>query len=401
MSNNVIKCSCCGYNLEASSASQNRIKCPKCGAVNVISIPENNRSTTDREIAISGIPITADNDDIHNRFVSWIFKKHETAPPDIFSELTITGVKRLCVPCYLIECSAEIRYSYKIGNERERVRHMGDSVSESMELFSKSENFRRVGNKKYIETYTEYTHQNDVYNLSTQILFPCNSELANNVKFIYESLDKSLLQDAKSLNYPSDVQQVPLDITMSDIKDRAKENVRNIAQKNIAELLSRHAYKDLEIRNDFRVDFGEDPIQILLPLIHLTFTYKDQSGEAWLSGDAGNIIVHRFPQNFTYKNALKDLQKQKPGFLNWLLVIASMSTIVLIPLGIYLIKNIFDKSKKANEKIDELKKEHNKIFFQYQQKKIPLKGVLQKGLQGCETAFPEPKLLRTLDLDVH
>ena len=390
MSNNVLKCSCCGYILEASSASQNRIKCPKCGAVNVISNPEKNRSTTDREIVISGIPITADNDDIHNRFVSWIFKKHETAPPDIFSELTITGVKRLCVPCYLIECSAEIRYSYKIGNERERVRAL-----------SKDDFLAKNGKKDYVETYTEYTHQNDVYNLSTQILFPCNSELANNVKFIYESLDKSLLQDANSLNYPSDVQQAPLDITMSDIKDRAKENVRNIAQKNITELLSRQTYKDLEIRNDFRVDFGEDPIQILLPLIHLTFTYKDQSGEAWLSGDAGKILVHRFPQSYAYKNALKDLQKQKPGFLNWLLVIVSMSTIVLIPLGIYLIKNIFDKSKKANEKIDELKKEHSKIFFQYQQKKIPLKGVLQKGLQGCETAFPEPKLLRTLDLDVH
>jgi phage FluMu protein Com len=390
MSDNVLKCSCCGYNLEASSASQNRIKCPKCGAVNVISIPEKNRSTTDREITISGIQITADNDDIHNRFVSWIFKKHETAPPDIFSELTITGVKRLCVPCYLIECSAEIRYSYKIGNERERVRAL-----------SKDDFLAKNGKKDYVETYTEYTHQNDVYNLSTQILFPGNSELANNVKFIYESLDKSLLQDANSLNYPSDVQQVPLDITMSDIKDRAKENVGNIAQKNIKELLSRHTYKDLDIRNDFRVDFGEDPIQILLPLIHVTFTYKDQAGDAWLSGDAGNILVHKFPQNFTYKNALKDLQKQKPGFLNWLLVIASMSTIVLIPLGIYLIKNIIDKSKKVNEKINELKKDHNKIFFQYQQKKIPLKGVLQKGLQGCETAFPEPKLLRTLDLDVH
>lgn len=390
MSDNVLKCSCCGYNLEASSASQNRIKCPKCGAVNVISIPEKNRSTTDREITISGIQITADNDDIHNRFVSWIFKKHETAPPDIFSELTITGVKRLCVPCYLIECNAEIRYSYKIGNERERVRKL-----------SEDDFLAKCGKKDYVETYTEYTHQNDVYNLSTQILFPGNSELANNVKFIYESLDKSLLQDANSLNYPSDVQQVPLDITMSDIKDRAKENVRNIAQKNIAELLSRHTYKDLEIRNDFRVDFSEAPIQILLPLIHVTFTYKDQSGEAWLSGDAGKILVRRFPQSFTYKNALKDLQKQKPGVLSWLLAVLSIGSLILIPLGIYLIKNIFDRSKKVNEKIDELKKEHNAIFFQYQQKKIPLKGVLQKGLQGCETAFPEPKLLRSLDLDVH
>ncbi|MBR6434949.1 MAG: hypothetical protein IKS45_00425 [Thermoguttaceae bacterium] len=48
-----------------------------------------------------------------------------------------------------------------------------------------------------------------------------------------------------------------------------------------------------------------------------------------------------------------------------------------------------------------MQKEHNAIFTRFLQNQIPLKGVLQKGLQGKPEAFPDKQLLSELDLDSH
>ena len=98
MSNNVLKCSCCGYILEASSASQNRIKCHKCGVVNVIETAKS-PADFDSEGIAGGFSLTAGGAAIHKGVVVWIIANKETAPTDVFEQLRITGVERLYLPC--------------------------------------------------------------------------------------------------------------------------------------------------------------------------------------------------------------------------------------------------------------------------------------------------------------
>ena len=399
MSDKVIKCHSCGFPLEASSVTQNRIKCPKCGVVNVIETAKSPDS--EKEGIAGGFPLTAGGAAIHKSIVTWILQNHETMPHDIFQDLKITGVERLCAPCYLFECSATVRFSYQIGNKRERTRKMDNGFSDSVELLSNLGNFKPVGGNKYIETYTEYTHQNDVYDYSDNFLVAGASEYAEKIQYFSSQVDFSDLVEIDRLSYPSDVKQIPFNVPASQALPEIKALVKSRVQENIKQLLESCDYKDLNIREDYRLDYGKAPKRILVPLIHVTFAYKDKTGDVWLSSNAKKALIEKFPCSQEFKDSLKKSQDQKPTIFQWITALFLIQTIFYTRRGITMFKELSNASKSATKQLEKLQKEHNAIFTRFLQNQIPLKGVLQKGLQGKPEAFPDKQLLSELDLDSH
>lgn len=402
MSNKTIKCNSCGFPLDASAASQNRIKCPKCGSVNVIETPKSETTSDhDSENIVGGVPVTVGGAAIHKGVVAWILQNHSIMPPDVFQELRLTGVERFCVPCYLFECNATIRYSYEVGNQRERVRRIGDDDD-------------------YTERYTEYTHHNDAYEFSGCVLVAENDQFAKPIQSLYENLTFSDVVDLESLKYPSDVKQQPSNVTFPKAQEEVKTIIGNRAQEGIKKILERTDHKDLQIRNDYHVEYDSTPKRILAPLIHVTFSYKDKTGDFWLTGDATRVQADNSPVDISYNQQINQHRSKihfgcsgcLPIALGLLVVIsgiiaffdstvsnsASLTTLLLgglfIGLGVYSFCRTENATRQAQTAIAKLTQEHNSIYAQFIKGKIPLRGVWEKSLRGKPEAFPE-NVIRT------
>ena len=398
MSNKVIKCSCCGFPLEASSASQRRIKCPKCGSVNVIETAKSPSSDNESGDVVGGFPLTAGGAAIHKGIVAWIIANYETAPKDVFEQLRLTGVERLYLPCYLFECNSSIHYSYQIGNKRERVR----KISESDDC---------------VETYTEYTHQNDDYDFSDVVLISGCSQYSDKIQALYNgAINVDNLTQVDNLNRPSDVKELSFDISFSNAQAEAKTIVGKWSQDQIVSLLKRSDYKDLHVRDDYRVEYSSAPKRILAPLIHVTFTYKDKAGDFWLSGDAERVVEESFPKSYLFRKSHSEsnpnpangsclgclpvcfglylagagivefFSKSAPTGAPFLLLLLGG---LIFGLGCYIIALPDIKQQKIRAEQERLKNEHFEIFKQFLKKQVPLNGVLQKGLRGKPEAFPD------------
>ena len=401
MSNKVIKCHSCGYPLEASSVSQNRIKCPKCGVVNVIETAKSHADFDSEGIA-GGFPLSAGGAAIHKSIVAWIIANKETAPTDVFEHLRITGVERLYLPCYLFDCYSSIHYSYQIGNMRERVRKINESDD-------------------CLETYTEYTHQNDDFDFSDVVLVSGCSQYSDKIQTLYNgAVNVSNLTDVDSLKRPADVKELSFDVPFSNAQAEAKTIVGKRSHDLIVNLLKRSDYKDLHVRDDYRVEYPSAPKRILAPLIHVTFAYKEKTGDFWLSGGAERVIGENFPQSLAFRKSCSELNskmvnggclgclpvcfglylaiggiieffsKSAPTGAPFLLLLLGA---LIIGLGGYLLAIPDIKNQKINSKLERLKNEHDEIFTQFLKKQVPLNGVLQKGLLGKPEAFPD-KLVR-------
>ena len=398
MSDKVIKCSCCGFPLEASSASQNRIKCPKCGVVNVIETAKSPAINNESGDIVGGFSLAAGGAAIHKAIVAWIIANNETAPTDIFEHLRITGVERLYLPCYLFDCYSSIHYSYQIGNKRERVRRINESDD-------------------CVETYTEYTHQNDDYDFSDAVLVSGCSQYSDKIQTLYNgAVNVSDLTDVDSLKRPADVKELSCDVPFSNAQAEAKTIVGKRSQELIVSFLKRCNYKDLHVRDDYRIEYSSAPKRILVPLIHVTFTYKEKAGDFWLSGDAERVVEESFPKSFSFRKAYSELQfktakgdgclgclpacfglylagagimeffsKSAPTGAPFLLLLLGG---LILWLGGYLILLPDIKQLKINSEFERLKNEHDEIFNQFLIKQVPLNGVLQKGLRGNQEAFP-------------
>ena len=404
MSDKVLKCNCCGFTLEASSASQNRIKCPKCGAVNVIEATSKSAVSPENSSIVGGVPVTAGGAAIHRSIVSWILQKHEIIPTDVVQELRLTGVERFCVPCYLFECNATIRYSCEVGNQRERVRRIGDD-------------------NDYTERYTEYTHQNDAYEFSGCVLVSENAQFAKPIQTLYEYLTFSDVVDLESLKYPSDVKQQPSDVSYSSAQAEAKNVIGTRSQEQIKKILEQITHKDLQIRNDFHVEYGSAPRRILIPLIHVTFAYKDKTGDFWLTGDASRVQADNPPVDISYNEQINQFRSKMnlnfscclPFALGLFCVLvgivlffdptapsdaASVSLCALLVgglfwgLGGFLTYRSDSSARKAQAALEKFIQEHNNIYAQFIKGQIPLRGVWEKSLRGKPEAFPE-NVIRT------
>lgn len=398
MSNKVIKCSCCGFPLEASSASQRRIKCPKCGSVNVIETAKSPSSDNESGDVVGGFPLTAGGAAIHKGIVAWIIANYETAPKDVFEQLRLTGVERLYLPCYLFECNSSIHYSYQIGNKRERVR----KISESDDC---------------VETYTEYSHQNDDYDFSDVVLVSGCSQYSDKIQTLYNgAVNVSNLTDVDNLKRPTDVKEESFDVPFSNAQAEAKTIVGKRSQDQIVSLLKRSDYKDLHVRDDYRVEYSSAPKRILVPLIHVTFIYKDKAGDFWLSGDAERVVEESFPKSYLFRKSHSEsnpnptngsclgclpvcfglylagagivefFSKSAPTGAPFLLLLLGG---LIFGLGCYIIALPDIKQQKIRAEQERLKKEHFEIFKQFLKKQVPLNGVLQKGLRGKPEAFPQ------------
>lgn len=395
MSDKVLRCNSCGFTLDASSASQSRIKCPKCGAINVIE-PAKSSAVSDSETIVGGVPVTVGGAAIHRSIVSWILQKHEIIPPDVVQELRLTSVERFCVPCYLFECNATIRYSYEVGNQRERVRRIGDDDD-------------------YTERYTEYTHHNDAYEFSGCVLVSENAQFAKPIQSLYEYLTFSDVVDLESLKYPSDVKQQPSDVSLFSSQTEAKNVIGTRSQEQIKKILECVTHKDLQIRDDFHVEYGSAPARILVPLIHVTFSYKDKTGDFWLTGDASRVQADNPPVDTSYNEQINQHRSKihfgcsgcLPIALGLLVVIsgiiaffdstvsnsASLTTLLIgglfIGLGVYSFCRTENATRQAQTAIAKLTQEHNNIYAQFIKGQIPLRGIWEKTLRGKPEAFPE------------
>ena len=397
MSNKTIKCNSCGFPLDASAASQNRIKCPKCGSVNVIETAKS-PSDSDNESVSGGFPLTAGGAAIHKGIVAWIIANYETAPKDVFEELRLTGVERLYLPCYLFECYSSIHYSYQIGNKRERVRKISES-------------------NDYLETYTEYSHQNDDYDFSDVVLVSGCSQYSDKIQALYNgAINVANLTQIDNLNRPSDVKELSFDISFSSAQAEAKTIVGKRSKDRIVSLLKRSDYKDLHVRDDYRVEYSSAPKRIRVPLIHVTFAYKEKTGDFWLSGDGERVVEDHFPKSYSYRKQQSELESKivKGGCLGCLpasfgLYLAGAGIMeffsksaptgapflmfllggLIFGLGAYLLSLPEIKNQKIIAEQERLKNEHIEIFRQFLKKQVPLNGVLQKGLRGNPEAFPQ------------
>ena len=397
MSDKVIKCNSCGFPLEASSASQNRIKCPKCEVVNVIETAKS-PSDSDNESVSGGFPLTAGGAAIHKGIVAWIIANYETAPTDVFEHLRLTGVERLYLPCYLFDCYSSIHYSYQIGNTRERTRKI-------------SESFDRL------ETYTEYTHQNDDYDFSDVVLVSGCSQYSDKIQALYNgAINVANLTQIDNLKRASDVKELSFDISFSNAQAEAKTIVGKRSKEQIVSLLKRSDYKDLHVRDDYRVEYSSAPKRVLVPLIHVTFTYKEKTGDFWLSGDGERVVEDHFPKSYSYRKQQSELESKivKGGCLGCLpasfgLYLAGAGIMeffsksaptgapflllllggLIFGLGAYLLSLPEIKNQKIIAEQERLKNEHIEIFRQFLKKQVPLNGVLQKGLRGKPEAFPD------------
>ena len=225
------------------------------------------------------------------------------------------------------------------------------------------------------------------------------------------------------MKYPSDVKQQPSDVSLFSSQTEAKNLIGTRSQEQIKKILECVTHKDLQIRDDFHVEYGSAPARILVPLIHVTFSYKDKTGDFWLTGDASRVQADNPPVDTSYNEQINQFRNKMnlnfscclPFALGLLCVLVGIvaffdpsapSDATSVSLCALLVGGLFwglggyltyrsDKSiKKAQIAIAKLTQEHNSIYAQFIKGKIPLRGIWEKSLRGKPEAFPE-NVIRT------
>ncbi len=386
MSNKTIKCNSCGFPLDASSASQNRIKCPKCGSVNVISIPENKDAPNNDDV-IKGLPFTEKWSDVHRRIVEKIIKFSENVPSDIFQELKIASAERVIVPCYLFDCKVNFQPIKQVNIDN--------------------------------QSYAVKTQQDAPYTFSVKILRSGSNAYQDVISDLYEHNELTNAVNVEKLHYPSDVTYAPVDNPESNFKDDIEKNLVDLASSQAKTLIESGYYPSLSgNKHNFNINYQYESHQINLPLIHVTFTYKSQRGEFYLSGDAKKIIAINLPADSPLRRQFKQLDDSykndiaRSGFgcallfwggiptlaslymfyANWSIYFPLALLLIGVPTivyGIYYVNKGAESIKQEQEQIDRLRQEHNRIFAQFVRKRIPLRGIWEKSLFGESDAFPQ------------
>ncbi len=387
MTDKLIKCSSCGFPLDAVSVSQNRIKCPKCGVVNVVNNPAPNAENKDNpdENIIRGLPVTEKWSDVHRAIISEILRNRTKVPSDILQELKIVSAQRLIIPCYLFDCKAIVHPVQQINVDN--------------------------------QSYAVNTQQKDPYEYSVKVFRSGNSSFQDVIAKLYDNNDFLKLVDIAQLTYPSDVTQAPADITVEKAKDDLKQTIADLSTEQAKILLKSGYYTNLYgSDHEFTINYSYETYQIRLPLIHATFTYNNQKGEFYLSGDAQKIFAVNLPFGIPLNVKRKQLDKKfkkDSVFSGWgclsiiigiLLVLASLSnyiesfafSILTALIGTIFIGGgtfLFIGGANALEKLEtgskNLDQEHNFTLDQSIQSQIPLRGIWETSLRGNPEAFPD------------
>ena len=387
MTDKLIKCSSCGFPLDAVSVSQNRIKCPKCGVVNVVASPApdtENKENPDENI-IKGLPVTEKWSDVHRAIISEILRNRKKIPSDIFQGLQIVSAERLIIPCYLFDCNATFHPVQQINVDN--------------------------------QSYAVKAQQKEPYTYSVKVFHSGNSSFQNVIAKLYDNNDFLKLVDIALLTYPSDVAQAPVDIPVEKAKDDLKQTIANLSTEQAKILLKSGYYPNLYgSEHEFNISYSFETYQIRLPLIHVTFAYNNQKGEFYLSGDAQKIFAVNLPFGIPLNVKRKQLDKKfkkDSVFSRWgglsiiigiLLVLASLSnyiesfafSILTALIGTIFIGGgtfLFIGGANALEKLEtgskNLDQEHNFTLDQSIQSQIPLRGIWEKSLRGKPEAFPD------------
>ena len=387
MTDKLIKCSSCGFPLDAVSVSQNRIKCPKCGVVNVVNSPApdtENKDNPDENI-IRGLPVTEKWSDVHRAIISEILRNRTKVPSDILQELKIVSAERLIIPCYLFDCKATVHPVQQINVDN--------------------------------QSYAVNTQQKDPYEYSVKVFRSGNSSFQDVIAKLYDNNDLMKLVDIAQLTYPSDVTQAPADIPVEKAKDDLKQTIADLSTEQAKILLKSGYYTNLYgSDHEFTINYSYETYQIRLPLIHATFTYNNQKGEFYLSGDAQKIFAVNLPFGIPLNVKRKQLDKKfkkDSVFSRWgglsiiigiLLVLASLSnyidsfafSILTALIGTIFIGGgtfLFIGGANALEKLEtgskNLDQEHNFTLDQSIQSQIPLRGIWETSLRGNPEAFPD------------
>ncbi len=393
MSNKLIKCSSCGFPLDAASASQNRIKCPKCGVVNVVNSPApdtENKDNPDENI-IRGLPVTEKWSDVHWSIVSKIIENHEKVPTDIFQELRITSAKRMVIPCYLFDCDVNFLPMKQVN----------------------------VNN----QSYSVKAQQKDLYTFSVSIL--CSGTYQDVVSELYTTNELTKAVNVDQLQYPSDVTISPA-LSESYFKDDIEKQIIDLVSAQAKTLVESGYYPELSgSQHKFNLNYHAESHQINLPIILVTFTYKKQGGEFYLSGDAQKIIAVNLPADKPLQKQIKQLDAEHQNdvvtsnygclsvFLgivsiiiglymlslkNWLYYFALLITIIGVPVivwGIYLLRKGEESLRQEKFKINQLHQKHAQLFIHFLKKRVPLRGIWERSLAGKSEAFPD-YLINTL-----
>ena len=387
MTDKLIKCSSCGFPLDAVSVSQNRIKCPKCGVVNVVNSPApdtENKDNPDENI-IRGLPVTEKWSDVHRAIISEILRNRTKVPSDILQELKIVSAERLIIPCYLFDCKAIVHPVQQINVDN--------------------------------QSYAVNTQQKDPYEYSVKVFRSGNSSFQDVIAKLYDNNDFLKLVDIVHLTYPSDVAQASADIPVEKAKDDLKQTIADLSTEQAKILLKSGYYTNLYgSDHEFTINYSYETYQIRLPLIHATFTYNNQKGEFYLSGDAQKIFAVNLPFGIPLNVKRKQLDKKfkkDSVFSRWgglsiiigaLLVLASLSnyiesfafSILTALIGTIFIGGgtfLFIGGANALEKLEtgskNLDQEHNFTLDQSIQSQIPLRGIWETSLRGNPEAFPD------------
>ncbi len=387
MTDKLIKCSSCGFPLDAVSVSQNRIKCPKCGVVNVVNSPApdtENKDNPDENI-IRGLPVTEKWSDVHRAIISEILRNRTKVPSDILQELKIVSAERLIIPCYLFDCKATVHPVQQINVDN--------------------------------QSYAVNTQQKDPYTYSVKVFRSGNSSFQDVIAKLYDNNDFLKLVDIVHLTYPSDVAQAPADIPVEKAKDDLKQTIADLSTEQAKILLKSGYYSNLYgSDHEFTINYSYETYQIRLPLIHATFTYNNKKGEFYLSGDAKKIIAVNLPFGIPLNAKKKQLDnkfKKDSMYGGWgclsiiigaLLVLASVFNniesfavamlaaligTIFIGGGTFLFiggANALEKLEKGSKKLDQ---EHNNTLEQFIQNQVPLRGIWETSLRGNPEAFPD------------
>ena len=355
--------------------------------VNVVNNPApdtENKDNPDENI-IRGLPVTEKWSDVHRAIISEILRNRTKVPSDILQELKIVSAERLIIPCYLFDCKAIVHPVQQINVDN--------------------------------QSYAVNTQQKDPYTYSVKVFRSGNSSFQDVIAKLYDNNDLMKLVDIAQLTYPSDVTQASADITVEKAKDDLKQTIADLSTEQAKILLKSGYYSNLYgSDHEFTINYSYETYQIRLPLIHATFSYNNQKGEFYLSGDAQKIFAVNLPFGIPLNIKRKQLDKKfkkDSVFSRWgglsiiigiLLVLASLSnyiesfafSILTALIGTIFIGGgtfLFIGGANALEKLEtgskNLDQEHNFTLDQSIQRQIPLRGIWETSLRGNPDAFPD------------
>ena len=200
-------------------------------------------------------------------------------------------------------------------------------------------------------------------------------------------------------------------------KDDLQQTIAGLSTEQAKILLKSGYYTNLYgSDHEFTINYSYETYQIRLPLIHATFTYNNQKGDFYLSGDAKKIIAVNLPFGIPLNVKRKQLDKKFEKdrilgglgclsfFIGFPIVLTSFSNktdsftfpmalmligMILVGCGIYLWvrgANALEKLETGSKNLDQ---EHNFTLNQFIQRQIPLRGIWETSLRGNQEAFPD------------